>query len=88
MNDGDAALEISFAKPIVLENLDRRRIGVGVEIVRVVAHHPAKIGHHVGRKNVLVGDDSHRFKSLHFVAAGGWSLALARVCCTNSLGMS
>ena len=48
VNGGKRAFEISFAKPIVLKNLYRGRIRVGIEIICIVAHHHAKIGHHVG----------------------------------------
>ena len=71
MVDGCGSLEISLAKPIVLEDLDGSRIRVGVEIIRVVADHRAKISHRMGRKSVLVGGDSHGLNVVR-------SLALAR----------
>src|SRR5208282_4403882 len=54
MIDGCGSPEVRFAEKILLEDLDGSRIRVGVEINRVVADHPAKIGHHIGRKSVLV----------------------------------
>ena len=44
---------------------------VGVEIIRIVADHAAKIGHDMGRKCVLVGGDPHRLEVVR-------GLALAR----------
>ena len=71
MHGGDTALEISFAKEIVLEDLDRRGLRVGIEIIGVVANHSAKIGHHVGRKRVLVADDAHGFDIVGGLALPG-----------------
>src|ERR1700683_240921 len=48
VNRGDGALEIPFAKPIVLKNFYGSRIRVGVEIVGIVADHCPEIGHHAG----------------------------------------
>ena len=69
--DGCDAFEISFTKKVVLKDFDGSRFCVGVEIVRIVANHRAKISDRLGRKSVLVGGASHR---LNVVG----SLALAR----------
>src|SRR5271154_2256215 len=62
--NGDGALEISFAKGIVLENENGSGVGVGLETVGIVAHHAAQAGDDIRRKSVLVGNDSHGFNVL------------------------
>ena len=60
--DGNRTLEISLAKPVVLEHFHRRRIGVRIEIVRVLADHRPDVRDRVRRENVLVGSDPHRLE--------------------------
>src|SRR5271156_4433212 len=60
----NASLEISLAKIVVLEGDDRRGIRIGVEIVGIIANHPAEIADNICRKNVLIRNDSHRFKTI------------------------
>src|SRR5271169_5605400 len=59
MIHGDAALEIAFAKAIVLKNFDGSGFRVGVEIIGIVADHAAKIGDGMRGKSVFEGDDAH-----------------------------
>src|SRR5277367_6788083 len=59
MIDGPGALEITFAKAIVLENFDGGGCRVGVEIIGIIADHAAKVGDRMRRKGVLVGDGAH-----------------------------
>ena len=69
-------LKYPSLKPVVLKDLDGGGVDIGIEMVRVVAHHAAKVGNHIGRKRVLIGDDAHRFKiigvlKLRFRRLGG-----------------
>src|SRR5579862_1844470 len=59
MIDGRSPFEICLAKPIVLKNFDRRRIRIGVEVVRIVTEHGAEIRGRIARKGVLVRGNSH-----------------------------
>ena len=68
--DRDRGVEISLSEVVVLKRHDGRGVGVGIEVVGVVANHAAKIGENIGRKNVLVGNDAHGFEVI-----GGLELA-------------
>src|SRR5580704_1639317 len=70
MMNRNTSLEISFAKIVVLESDDRRGIYVRVQIVGVVANHPAEIAYNIRRKNMLIGNDSHCFEIVRVLKLG------------------
>lgn len=67
---GQAGVEVALAKTVLLEDFDRSGLRVGVEVIRVVAHHAVNGSQGLRRECVLPGRDAHGFE----VASG---LALA-----------
>src|SRR5260370_10082339 len=61
MMRGNATLKIFFAEAAVLKRDDGRRKRIRPKGVRVIPHHQPQITQHIGRKNVLVRQNPHRF---------------------------
>src|SRR4029077_8676913 len=59
---GDGGVDISLFEVVAQEGSDGPGAAVGVEVVRVIAHHAANIGEDVRRKDVLVGRATHRLE--------------------------
>ena len=67
--DGDGGVEVPLFEVVVQIGGDGPGAVVGVEIVRIVAHHAANVHEDVGGENVLIGNDTHRLE-----IAGGLEL--------------
>ena len=57
--NGDGGVEISVFKIVVLDDNDGPGVGIGIEVVGVVADHAADVNENVGRENVLIGSAAH-----------------------------
>ena len=69
--DGNGGFDIEFAEAAVLESDDGGGERVGVQELRIVASHGAKIGEDVGGKGVLVKGETESFKDGTVLALRG-----------------
>src|SRR5258707_11263085 len=74
--NGNRALEVALTKIIMLEGDHRSGKRVGREVVRVIAHHAAEVGDHVGRENVLIGSRAHALEVIAVLQLPGGLLDL------------
>ena len=68
---GKASPEIALTEGVVLVDINRDGVRIGVEVVGVVAHHAVHIGGGIGGKDVLVGGDAHGFNVVGVLALTG-----------------